>query len=190
MQGLGHKARADVRTEHEASRGSVVDLRCLRWGADLRLNCIDGFGSNLLAQAIGIGLAIPVALAFLNRLDAAQRRTQWKAVSDQISRSVSTIAHETTLEVWSRLPREARQHARSPVLIPADGLAKIIGSLARACQHAAKLPSESNAASEAYTAVEPALNYLSGVLAPRVAIAGVDLDLLAGLADVEEAGRQ
>lgn len=167
----------------------LVSAACVG-GLIYGLHCINGFGSNLLAEAIGIGLAIPVALAFLNRLDAAQRRTQWEAVSNQIGRSVSTIAHETTFEIWSRLPREARQHAKNPVLIPAGGLAHIIGSLASACQHAVKLPSESNAPLDAYAAIKPALNYLSGVLAPRVAIAGVDLDLLAELADVEEAGRQ
>jgi hypothetical protein len=110
-----------------------------------------------------------------------------KAVSTQVGRSIATIAHETTFEIWSRLPRQARQHAKNPVLIPAGGLPVVIGSLATACHHAATLPSQSPEASKAYQAVEPALNYLSGVLAPRVAIAGVDLELLAGLADVEEA---
>lgn len=167
----------------------LISVACVG-GLIYGLYCIDGFGSNLLAEAVGIGLGIPVALAFLNRLYEAQRRNQWEAASNQVGRSVSTIAHETTFAIWSRLPREARQHAKNPVLIPTGGLPDVIGSLASACHHTAKLPSESDAASKAYAAVEPALNYLSGVLAPRVAIAGVDLDLLAKLANAEEAGRQ
>lgn len=154
------------------------------------LHYLDGFDSNLLAEGVGIGLGIPVALALLNRLDESQRRTQWKAVSAQVGRSIATIAHETTFEIWQRLPREARQRAKDPVLIPAGGQPDIIGSLAGACQHSATVRSQSDAASNPYAAVEPALNYLSGVLAPRVGIAGVDLDLLARMADVEEAGRQ
>lgn len=178
--GLSSKLAAAVWLVSAASIGGLI------YG----LRCLDGFGSNLLADAVGIGLGIPVALAFLNRLDEAQRRTQWKAVSNQVGRSISTIAHETTFEIWSRLPREARQRAKNPVILPAGGLPDVIGSLASACHHAATLPSQSPEASKAYQAVEPALNYLSGVLAPRVAIAGVDLELLAKLADVEEAGRQ
>jgi hypothetical protein len=177
--------------------GLSLKLATVVWGVGVAciggliygLLCLDGFDSNLLAEAVGIGLGIPVALAFLNRLDEAQRRTQWKAVSNQVGRSIATIAHETTFEIWSRLPREAREYAKNPVLIPAGGLPNIIGSLATACHHAATLRSQSPEASKAYQAVEPALNYLSGVLAPRVAIAGVDLELLARLADVEEAGR-
>ncbi len=154
------------------------------------LSRVDGFDSNLLAEAVGIGIGIPIALTLLNRLGDAQRRVQWRAVSAQIGRSIATIAHETTFEIWSRLPREARHHARNPVLIPQGGLPDVVAGLAGACHHAATLPTQDDAASKAYDAVEPALNYLSGVLAPRVAIAGVDLELLARLADVEEAGRQ
>ncbi len=167
----------------------AISIACVG-GLIYGLSCLDGFGSNLLAEGVGIGIGIPVALALLNRLYEAQRRTQWRAVSAQVGRSIATIAHETTFEIWQRLPREARQHAKKPVLIPAGGLPAIIGSLASACHHAATLPTQSSDASKAYAAVEPAMSYLSGVLAPRVAIAGVDLDLLACLADVEEAGRQ
>jgi hypothetical protein len=53
----------------------AVSVACVG-GLIYGLRCLDGFGSNLLAEAAGIGLAIPVALAFLNRLDEAQRRTQ------------------------------------------------------------------------------------------------------------------
>lgn len=156
----------------------------------LGLLCLDGFGSNLLAEAVGIAVGIPIALALLSRLGDEQRRVQWRAVSAQIGRSVATIAHETTFEIWSHLPRPAREQTRNPVLIPDGGLPEIMGSLASACHHAATLPTQDVAASKAYVAVEPTLNYLSGVLAPRVASAGVDLELLARLADVEEAGRQ
>lgn len=178
--GLSHRLAALVWTI------TVVCFAGLIYG----LGWLDGFGSNLLAEVVGIGLGVPIALTLLNRLDEAQRRTQWGAVSNQVGRSIATISHETTFEIWQRLPREARQHARNPVLVPDGGLADVIGSLAGACAHAATLPSQSDAASKAYAAIEPALSYLSGVLAPRVAIAGVDLDLLARLADVEEAGRQ
>jgi hypothetical protein len=154
------------------------------------LSCVDGFDSNLLAEGVGIGIGIPIALTLLTRLGDAQRRVEWQAVSAQIGRSIATIAHETTFEIWFRLPREARQYAKNPVLIPQGGLPDVIASLASACHHAATLPTQDDAVSEAYAAVEPALNYLSGVVAPRVAIAGVDLELLACLADVEEAGRQ
>jgi hypothetical protein len=151
---------------------------------------VNGFGSNLFAEAVGIALGIPIALALLSRLDDEQRRVQWRAVSAQVGRSIATIAHETTFEIWSRLPRRAREQVRNPVLIPHGTLPEIIGRLATACHHAATLPTQDDAASKAYTAVEPTLNYLSGVLALRVAAAGVDLELLARLADVEEAGRQ
>jgi hypothetical protein len=167
----------------------AISLTCLG-GLVYGLGSLDGFDSNLLAEVVGVGLGIPIALILLNRLDEAQRRTQWAAVSAQVSRSIATIAHEASFEIWQCLPRQARELARNPVLIPDGGLAEIIDSLTSACAHAATLPTQSDAASQAYHAIEPILGYLSGVLAPRVAIAGVDLDLLARLADVEEAGRQ
>lgn len=174
---------------HLAALVWVISLACLG-GLVYGLTCLDGFDSNLLAEVVGIGLGIPIALTLLNRLDEAQRRTQWAAVSAQVGRSIATIAHETSFEIWQRLPRAAREQARNPVLIPAGGVAEIIDSLTSACVHAATLRSQSDAAAQAYQAIEPTLAYLSGVLAPRVAMAGVDLDLLARLADVEEAGRQ
>lgn len=139
---------------------------------------------------MGIAAGIPIALAFLSRLGEEQRRVQRQAVSAQIGRSVATIVHEMTFEIYSKLPRAAKEHARDPVLIPDAGVTVITDSLASACHHAAKLPTQDNAASRAYEAVEPTLTYLSDVLAPRVAAAGVDLELLARLADVEENGRQ
>jgi hypothetical protein len=166
--------------------GSALSLVALALG----LTCIDGFGSNLLAEVVGIAVGIPIALALLSRLGDEQRRVQWRAVSAQIGRSVATIVHETAFEIRSKLPRAAKEYARDPVLIPDAGVKVITDSLAGACRHAAALPTQDDAASQAYAAVEPTLTYLSDVLAPRVAAAGVDLELLARLADVEEYGRQ
>lgn len=147
---------------------NVLSVLALAFG----LVCVNGFGSNLLAEAVGIAAGIPIALAFLSRLGEEQRRVQWQAVCAQIGRSVATIVHEMTFEIYSKLPWAAKEHARDPVLIPDAGVTAITDSLAGACHEAARLPTQDNAASRAYEAVEPTLTYLSDVLAPTVGLRG------------------
>lgn len=162
------------------SRATIAILgigTLLMGGLGFLLN-LDGFGSNLLAELVGVSLSVLIAYTLVEALLRRQRREQWasvnRAINAAIENRIQAVAFDFYLvdsapDTWPKASTP-REHAAA--------LDSMVVHLVASQDRLADDPDDENATTrKLHRRVTADLGFIRDVLAPRVIELGEDATL-------------
>jgi hypothetical protein len=147
----------------------------------------EGYGSNLLADAVGIPLGILVGALLVDRQIAANRDEQWKLVAEGTRETLRSAVVRTALSLYTRLPTP-RPLSADPVAMDAAGeLRGGLVNLGAMLRQEAEGPHRSSPVdvSEVVREIAGSTRLIREVMLPRLLLIGAAPELVRAIVQID-----